>query len=184
MSTAVEPIRRGRAPQVRSRTGGRDVASRRAAASPRLHPLLHWSVAVFFILALLSGFAIYIAVALSLADAAIRRRTDDAAAAPLVQPRVRGDSSCSSSLQLAGADVLDARRQAVDAPFEDYVSNTEKLEPEYVDFFNAGQKLYFWAIGASAMLFLVCRESRCGSRRSLAGWRWLSVTCCTTSPLS
>ena len=30
------------------------------------------------------------------------------------------------------------------------MTNTEKLEPEYVDFFNAGQKLYFWAIVASA----------------------------------
>src|SRR5262249_7268227 len=28
-------------------------------------------------------------------------------------------------------------------------------EPEYVDFFNAGQKLYFWAIVASAIVFLV-----------------------------
>ena len=36
-----------------------------------------------------------------------------------------------------------------------YVTNTEKLEPEYVDFFNAGQKLYFWAIAATAVIFLV-----------------------------
>src|SRR5258708_34973165 len=36
-----------------------------------------------------------------------------------------------------------------------YVSNTEKLEPEYVDFFNAGQKAYFWAIVGSALLFLI-----------------------------
>ena len=33
---------------------------------------------------------------------------------------------------------------------KNYVTNTEKLEPEYVDFFNAGQKLYFWAIVGDA----------------------------------
>jgi formate dehydrogenase subunit gamma len=35
-----------------------------------------------------------------------------------------------------------------------YVTNAEPCEPDYVDFFNAGQKLYFWAIVASAVLFL------------------------------
>src|SRR2546428_14138681 len=38
---------------------------------------------------------------------------------------------------------------------KEYVSNTEVLEPEYVDFFNAGQKVYFWAIVASALIFFV-----------------------------
>jgi formate dehydrogenase subunit gamma len=38
---------------------------------------------------------------------------------------------------------------------KEYVANTDKLEPEYVDFFNAGQKLYFWAIVASAVIFLI-----------------------------
>jgi formate dehydrogenase subunit gamma len=36
-----------------------------------------------------------------------------------------------------------------------YVSNEEIAEPEYVDFFNGGQKVYFWAIVASAVVFLV-----------------------------
>ena len=38
---------------------------------------------------------------------------------------------------------------------KEYVANTDTLEPEYVDFFNAGQKIYFWAIVASAVIFLV-----------------------------
>jgi len=36
-----------------------------------------------------------------------------------------------------------------------YVTNKEPVEPEYVDFFNGGQKLYFWAIVASAVVFLL-----------------------------
>jgi formate dehydrogenase subunit gamma len=37
----------------------------------------------------------------------------------------------------------------------EYVTNAETMEPEYVGFFNAGQKLYFWAIVASAAIFLI-----------------------------
>jgi len=36
-----------------------------------------------------------------------------------------------------------------------YVSNEEKLSPEYVGFFNAGQKLFFWTVAISGALFLV-----------------------------
>jgi formate dehydrogenase subunit gamma len=36
-----------------------------------------------------------------------------------------------------------------------YVKNEDPLEAEDVGFFNAGQKLYFWAIAVSAVLFLI-----------------------------
>ena len=36
-----------------------------------------------------------------------------------------------------------------------YVSNQEKVEPNDVGFFNAGQKLYFWTIAVTAVLFLI-----------------------------
>ncbi len=36
-----------------------------------------------------------------------------------------------------------------------YASNAEPREPDYVDFFNGGQKLYFWAIAASAVIFVL-----------------------------
>jgi len=36
-----------------------------------------------------------------------------------------------------------------------YVSNQEKLEAKETGFFNAGQKLYFWTIAVSALLFLI-----------------------------
>lgn len=39
--------------------------------------------------------------------------------------------------------------------FRAYVSNTQRVEPKDVGFFNAGQKLYFWIIALSAVLFLI-----------------------------
>ena len=36
-----------------------------------------------------------------------------------------------------------------------YATNEEGVEPEDVGFFNAGQKLYFWLIALSAILFLI-----------------------------
>ena len=36
-----------------------------------------------------------------------------------------------------------------------YATNEEKVEPEDVGFFNGGQKLYFWAIVLSGLLFLI-----------------------------
>ena len=36
-----------------------------------------------------------------------------------------------------------------------YVTNREGREPDDVDFFNGGQKLYFWAIAVCSVLFLI-----------------------------
>jgi formate dehydrogenase subunit gamma len=38
---------------------------------------------------------------------------------------------------------------------KEYTTNREKLEAEDVGFFNGGQKLYFWAIVVSGLLFLI-----------------------------
>src|SRR5215216_2254965 len=38
---------------------------------------------------------------------------------------------------------------------KEYTTNTGKVESEEVGFFNGGQKLYFWAIVVSAVLFLI-----------------------------
>ena len=37
----------------------------------------------------------------------------------------------------------------------EYATNEDPLEAEDVGFFNAGQKLYFWAIAVSWVLFLI-----------------------------
>ena len=36
-----------------------------------------------------------------------------------------------------------------------YVTNANPVEPDDVGFFNAGQKLYFWAIAVCGVLFLI-----------------------------
>jgi formate dehydrogenase subunit gamma len=122
------------------------------------HPVytrvLHWSVAAFFILALLSGFAIY-------TPWLYRWLTPIFGGGPttrLLHPWFSLGFVATFTLQIlnwlrpmswTADDSRWVRR------LRQYISNEETLEPEYVDFFNAGQKMYFWAIVASAVLFLV-----------------------------
>jgi formate dehydrogenase subunit gamma len=122
------------------------------------HPVytrvLHWSVAGFFILALLSGFAIY-------SPWLFHWVTPIFGGGPstrLLHPWFSLGFVAVFALQLlnwlqpmswTSDDSRWMRR------LKEYASNTEKLEPEYVDFFNAGQKAYFWAIVGSALLFLI-----------------------------
>jgi formate dehydrogenase subunit gamma len=122
------------------------------------HPVytrvLHWSVATFFILALLSGFAIYSPWLFHW----ITPMFGGGPSTRLLHPWFSLGFVAVFALQLlnwlqpmswTGDDSRWMRR------LKQYVSNTEKLEPEYVDFFNAGQKAYFWAIVGSALLFLI-----------------------------
>ena len=122
------------------------------------HPVytrvLHWSVAAFFILALLSGFAIY-------TPWLYRWLTPifgGGAMARLLHPWFSlGFVACFTFQMLnwlrpmswTGDDTRWMRR------VRDYVANAETREPEYVDFFNGGQKAYFWTIVGSALIFLV-----------------------------
>jgi formate dehydrogenase subunit gamma len=122
------------------------------------HPIytrvLHWSVASFFILALLSGLAIY-------TPWLYRWLTPLFGGGPttrLLHPWLSLGFVAAFTLQMLNwlqpmswtrDDDRWMRR------IRAYVSNAEPLEPEYVDFFNAGQKLYFWAIVGSAVIFLL-----------------------------
>jgi formate dehydrogenase subunit gamma len=122
------------------------------------HPVytrvLHWSVAAFFILALLSGFAIY-------TPWLYHWLTPLFGGGPttrLLHPWFSLGFVVFFAFQLLNwmqpmswtrDDSQWMRR------LRDYVSNAEAREPDYVDFFNGGQKIYFWAIVASALLFLV-----------------------------
>jgi len=116
--------------------------------------LLHWSVAAFFILALLSGFAIY-------TPWLFHWLTPLFGGGPttrLLHPWFSLGFVVLFALQvinwLQKMTWTDADRRWM-AHLKDYVTNAEPVEPEYVDFFNAGQKLYFWTIAASAALFLI-----------------------------
>ncbi|OLC50069.1 MAG: formate dehydrogenase subunit gamma, partial [Acidobacteria bacterium 13_1_40CM_65_14] len=122
------------------------------------HPVytrvLHWSVAIFFILSLLSGFAIYSpwlfhGLTAILGGGPMTR---------LLHPWFSLGFVISFALQILNwiepmTWTADDRRWL--RRLKAYVSNEETLEPEYVDFFNAGQKLYFWAIVVSALVFFV-----------------------------
>src|SRR5262249_6358808 len=122
------------------------------------HPVytrvLHWSVAGFFIAALLSGLAIY-------SPWLYRWFTPifgGGAMTRLLHPWFGLGFVACFALQ-----VLNWLGPMTWTPDDNrwmrrlraYVANADAREPEYVGFFNAGQKLYFWAIAGSAVVFLI-----------------------------
>ena len=116
--------------------------------------ILHWSVAAFFVLALLSGFALY-------TPWLFHWLTPIFGGGPmtrLLHPWFGLGFCLAFAFQIL--NWLEPMTWTADdhrwmRRLREYVSNTEKLEPEYVGFFNAGQKVYFWTIGASLILFLL-----------------------------
>lgn len=122
------------------------------------HPVytrvLHWSVAIFFLLALLSGFAIYNPWMFHV----IAPLFGGGPATRLLHPWFSlGFVVCFAFQTLNWLQPMtwkpDDRRWM--RQIRAYVTNAERIEPEFVGFFNAGQKVYFWAIVVSAIVFLV-----------------------------
>ena len=122
------------------------------------HPVytrvVHWAVAIFFILALLSGFAIYSPWLFR----AISPLFGGGPTTRMLHPWFSLGFVIAFAFQILNwlAPMTwnaDDRRWMKD--LREYVSNERPVEPEYVDFFNAGQKVYFWAIVWSALLFLL-----------------------------
>jgi formate dehydrogenase subunit gamma len=153
MSTAVE--RFDEAARARFASHGRTVVHRgELLRHPVYTRVLHWTVAVLFILSLLSGFAIYTAWL-------YRWLTPIFGGGPttrLLHPWFSLAFVAAFVLQLLNwmqpmSWTPDDRRWM--RRLKEYVSNTDAVEPEYVDFFNAGQKVYFWVIVASAAIFLI-----------------------------
>jgi formate dehydrogenase subunit gamma len=122
------------------------------------HPVytrvLHWTVAIFFVLSLLSGFAVY-------SPWLFRWLTPLFGGGPtarFLHPWFGLAFDIAFFFQFINWLVPMAWTKA-DSRWmrrvKEYASNEQKLEPEDVGFFNGGQKLYFWAIVASGLLFLV-----------------------------
>lgn len=122
------------------------------------HPVytrvLHWCVAIFFVLALLSGFAVY-------SPWLFRWLTPLFGGGPtarLLHPWFGLAFDIFFFFQFLNWLVPMAWTKA-DSRWmrrvKAYASNEEKVEAEDVGFFNGGQKLYFWLIVVSALLFLV-----------------------------
>jgi formate dehydrogenase subunit gamma len=122
------------------------------------HPVytrvLHWGVAVFFVPALLSGLAIYSpwfyrAFTPLFGGGAMTRLLHPWFSLGFVVFFVLQFLNWLRPMTWTPDDRRWLRRIRV------YATNAESREPDYVDFFNGGQKLYFWAIAASAVIFLL-----------------------------
>jgi formate dehydrogenase subunit gamma len=153
MNGAVERLDHGGRRRVG--TFGRTVARQdELVRHPVYTRVLHWAVAIFFLLALLSGFAIY-------SPWLYRALTPLFGGGPMT--RLLHPWFSIAFVLLFAFQFLnwlrpmtwnrDDRRWL--KRMRSYVTNTEAVEPEYVEFFNAGQKLYFWAIAGSALIFLL-----------------------------
>lgn len=122
------------------------------------HPVytrfLHWSVAIFFILALLSGLAIYSPwlfrwFAPLFGGGARTRALHPWFAVIFLVFFFFQFINWMTPMLWTAADRRWLKR------LKQYATNEDKLESEEVEFFNAGQKLYFWSIVLSALLLLI-----------------------------
>jgi formate dehydrogenase subunit gamma len=122
------------------------------------HPVytrvLHWLVAISFILSLLSGFAVY-------SPWLFRWLTPLFGGGPMTRflhpwfGLAFDIFFFFQFLNWVGPMAWTAADRGWLRRIREYVTNEEKLEPADVGFFNGGQKLYFWAIVVSGALFLV-----------------------------
>ena len=116
--------------------------------------VVHWAVAIFFILALLSGFAIFTPWLYSwvapIFGSGPRTR--------LLHPWFGLGFVIVFLLQMVNwlrPMTWDESDHRWLKRMKAYTTNKEKLEAEDVGQFNAGQKIWFWAIVISAIVFLI-----------------------------
>jgi len=122
------------------------------------HPLhvriVHWSVAITFVLALLSGLAIYSPwtfrfLAPLFGGGAMTRLLHPWFALAFVVAFAFELAQWFAPMLWTKADTEWMNHM------REYVSNQETRERDDVGFFNGGQKLFFWSIVGSAILFLI-----------------------------
>jgi formate dehydrogenase subunit gamma len=121
------------------------------------HPVytrvVHWLVAIFFVLALISGFAVYSPWLFGLTAL-----FGGGPSTRVLHPWFSLGFVITFALQIVNwlepmTWRADDRRWM--RHLKAYVTRGSEPEPDYVGFFNAGQKLYFWAIVGSAVVFLL-----------------------------
>lgn len=122
------------------------------------HPVytrfLHWSVAITFILSLLSGFAIYSPwlfrfLTPLFGGGALTRALHPWFGLAFQVFFLFQFINWFAPMTWTASDSRWIRK------LKAYVTNREEREPEDVGFFNGGQKLYFWAIAICGLVFLV-----------------------------
>ncbi len=153
MSTAVERFDE-RARRRVGALGRTEVRDDELLRHPVYTRVVHWSAAACFILALLSGFAIYTPwlfrwITPLFGGGAMTRLLHPWFSLAFVAIFALQFVNWLQPMSWTGDDSRWLRR------VQEYVTNAEKLEPEYVGFFNGGQKMYFWAIVACAIVFLI-----------------------------
>src|SRR5258708_7044617 len=122
------------------------------------HPVytrfLHWSVAISFILSLLTGFAIYSPWLFRWLAPLLGGGARPRVLHPWFGVVFEGFFLFQSINGFAPMAWTAADRRWM-RRIKAYATNEEKLEAEDVGFFNGGQKLYFWTIAVSGLLFLI-----------------------------
>lgn len=122
------------------------------------HPVytrvLHWLVAISFLLALVSGFAIYTPwlfrwLTPLFGGGPMTRLLHPWFSLAFVIVFVFQMLNWLRPMAWTKEDTRWIRRVRT------YASNAEEVEPEWVGFFNGGQKAYFWVIVACALIFLI-----------------------------
>ena len=116
--------------------------------------ILHWTVALSFVLSLLSGFAIYSPwlyrwLTPLFGGGSMTRFLHPWFGVAFSIAFVFQFLNWLSLMRWTKADSRWMRR------IKAYVTNREPAEPADTGFFNAGQKLYFWLIVISAIVFLI-----------------------------
>jgi formate dehydrogenase subunit gamma len=116
--------------------------------------VVHWAVAIFFILALLSGFALFSPWLYKWLGPLF----GDGSMARLLHPWFGLAFVIVLVLQLRGW-WRDMRWSEKDRNWlrrvRAYATNAEKAEPDDVGKFNAGQKIWFWTMVISGLVFLI-----------------------------
>ena len=122
------------------------------------HPVytrfLHWSVAIFFILSLLTGFAIYSPWLFHWITPLFGGGPRTRALHPWFGLVFEVFFLFQFINWFAPMVWVEADRRWM-RRMREYVTNEYPTEYQDVGFFNAGQKLYFWAIAVSGVLFLI-----------------------------
>jgi formate dehydrogenase subunit gamma len=122
------------------------------------HPVytrfLHWSVAISFILSLISGFAIYSPWLFHFLTPVFGGGARTRALHPWFGVAFQvfflfQFLNWFAPMAWTRVDSKFVRR------LKEYATNRDEVEPEDTGFFNGGQKLYFWSIAVSSLFFLV-----------------------------
>jgi len=156
MTTAVDRFdgRSGAREGVHGVRGGTGVGADQLLRHSTYTRVVHWSVAISFILALLSGFALYTPWLFR----ALTPVFGGGPATRLLHPWFSLAFLLSLSLlalNWAATMMWTPGDRAWLRHIKAHISSTEGIAPEDVGFFNAGQKIYFWTTVISALAFLV-----------------------------